>query len=258
MQKRKKKKRVGTRKKPDYDRRIYVKIRIAGILFGVLLLCGGVYWLLENYSVTGVNVEGNQHYTKEQIQDIVLSGPLSNNSLVLSLRYRNKSITDVPFVERMDVSIVDRHNVLITVYEKSLAGYVEYLGNYMYFDKDGIVVESSKVTTAGIPLVTGLKFDYIVLHEPLPVANEDVFSDILDMTQLLKKYELQADRIYFDSSYRMTIYFDDVKVALGESDNLDEKMMQLKHILPELAGKSGILHMENYAEGSKNTTFAYD
>ena len=42
----------------------------------------------------------------------------------------------VPFVEKMDVSVVDPHTIKIEVYEKALAGYVEYLGHYMYFDKD--------------------------------------------------------------------------------------------------------------------------
>ena len=30
-----------------------------------------------------------------------------------------------------------------SVYEKAVAGYVEYLDKYMYFDKDGTVVEAS-------------------------------------------------------------------------------------------------------------------
>ena len=121
------------------------------LLLGVLL---GYQYILTNYTVTTSYVEGNVHYTDEEILDMVMTGRYGNNSLFLSMKYKNKSISGVPFVEKMDVSVMDPHTIKIEVYEKALAGYVEYLENYMYFDKDGIVVESSNEQTKGIPLVT--------------------------------------------------------------------------------------------------------
>lgn len=47
----------------------------------------------------------------------------------------------------MNVSILAPDTIKITVYEKALAGYVKYLDTYMYFDKDGYVVESSGIRT---------------------------------------------------------------------------------------------------------------
>ena len=113
----------------------------------MLLITGGVIWFLNAFRITSVMVEGNIHYSTDQITEMVMNSDFSNNSVFLSMQYHNKSITDVPFVERIDVSVVDRQTVKITVYEKALAGYVQYLGSYMYFDKDGIVVESSNVLT---------------------------------------------------------------------------------------------------------------
>ena len=46
----------------------------------------------------------------------------------------------------------------IIIYEKSIVGYVSYMSSYMYFDKDGIVVESSSSQLDGVPWVTGLDF----------------------------------------------------------------------------------------------------
>lgn len=86
------------------------------------------YWYITaNYTVTNVYVEGNVHYSNEEIMDMVMSGRYGNNSLILSLKYRDKSIEGIPFVEKMDVSVLDPHTVKIEVYEKALAGYVEYL-----------------------------------------------------------------------------------------------------------------------------------
>ncbi len=232
---------------------------ILGIVFLLLLgLLSGYWYILTNYTVTTSYVEGNVHYTDEEILDMVMAGRYGNNSLFLSMKYRNKSVSNVPFVEKMDVSVIDPHTIKIEVYEKALAGYVEYLENYMYFDKDGIVVESSSEKTMGIPLVTGLQFDHVVLYEPLPVDNPEIFKSILSITQLVNKYNLSIDRIYFGSDNTLTLYFDEVRVALGNPTDLDEKLMKLQYMLPELQGKSGVLRMENYTEETKNISFEPD
>lgn len=227
----------------------------------ILLVCLlGVFWFRAHYRVTRDNVvvEGNVHYTAEQIKDIVLSSKFSDNSVFLSMKYHNRSITDVPFVERIDVSIVDNHTVKITVYEKALAGYVQYLGSYMYFDKDGIIVESSGVLTPGIPEVSGLSFNHVVLHEPLPVENSDIFQEILNITNLLNKYSLSATKLYFDPYYNVTLYFDDVRAVLGENTDMEHAIRVLPEILKPLEEKSGVLHMENFTESNKDITFEED
>lgn len=235
-------------------------MKCALVLVFLLTIVLLIFGFREYFRVDRENVivEGNIHYTTEQIKDIVLSNRFSDNSIFLSLQYRNKSITDLPFIERIDVSVVDHHTVKITVYEKSLAGYVKYLGSYMYFDKDGIVVESSNILTPGIPEVAGLNFNHVVLYEPLPVENMDIFRDILNITNLLKKHNLSATKLYFDSTYKVTLYFDGVRVALGDNPDLEYVIMGLVGILPHLPEKSGILHMENYSESNKDVTFEED
>ena len=221
------------------------------------LICAYRY-VIANYTVTTVYVEGNVHYTNEEIIEMVMEGYYGNNSLLLSMKYKDKSIVGVPFVEKMDVSVLDPHTIKIEVYEKAIAGYVEYLERYMYFDKDGIVVESSLEKTEGVPLVTGLNFDHVVLYEPLPVEDESIFRSILSITQLVNKYNLSTDRIYFGNDGTLTLYFGDVRAALGTDVNLDEKIMKLQYMLPELQGKKGTLRMENYSEDTKNISFELD
>lgn len=228
------------------------------ILFLLIALAAGYAYVITNYTVTTVYVEGNIHYTNEEIIGMVMEGNYGNNSLLLSLRYKDKSIEGVPFIEKMDVSVENPHTIKIEVYEKALAGYVEYLERYMYFDKDGIVVESSKEKTAGIPQVTGLTFDHVVMYEPLPVEDPGIFRSILSITQLVNKYNLSTDRIYFGADGSLTLYFGDVRASLGMGDYLDEKIMILQDILPKLSGQKGTLRMENYTEDTKNIPFESD
>ena len=222
------------------------------------LICALLFYLWKEYSITSVIVTGNSHYSEDEIKDMIFTGPYSYNSLVLSLMYRNREIEDIPFIEKMDVDIAGSNSVRINVYEKAIAGYVEYLGHYMYFDKDGIVVESSNREISGIPFVTGLSYDHVVLHEPLPVRDRSVFMTILNVTQLLGKYEITTDRIAFDSDQKITLYFGDARVSLGTDDYIDEKINEMHLLLPQLKGYAGVLHMENYTGEEVNFSFDKD
>lgn len=233
-------------------RRFAARILIICVIAGVM--CGAAYYVLHTYTIRTVYVEGNIHYTEEEIKELVMKGALGNNSLYLSMKYRERDIVGIPFVDVMNVDILSPDTIKITVYEKALAGFVSYMDTYMYFDKDGYVVENSSVRTVGVPQITGLSFDHMLLGEQLPVEDMGVFNRVLNITKLLNKYGLMADKIYFHNSGEITVYFGDVKVALGSDDSdLEVKMMRLPVFLAELTGKSGVLQMENYDDNGKFT-----
>ncbi len=234
---------------------IKIKTRIIIALGAVNIFLVVLYLGLTHFAVKNVQVDGNKHYSADEIKAMVMTGYLGDNSLYLSLKYRNKGFEDVPFVERMDVVVQSNDTIRINVYEKALAGYVQYLGRYMYFDNKGVVVEASKVMTKGIPQVTGLSFDHVVVHEKLPVENEQIFQNILTITKLLNKYNVLCDRIQFDKNYNVTLGYGEVKVNIGALENLDEKLMQLPQILPSLAGEKGTLDLQNYTADRKSVTF---
>lgn len=228
------------------------------ILLAILLLAtvGTVGYLKKTYTIRTVYVEGNVHYTDEDIKSIVMNGLFGDNSLYLSLKYKDKGIEGIPFVDVVDVDILTPDTVKIIVYEKTLTGCVRYLDTYIYFDRDGYVVESADIKTAGVPQIMGLQFDHMITGEKLPVGNEDIFDSILSITQLLHKYALSSDKIYFNKSGAITLYFDEVKVSLGnDGTTLEDKLMILSELLPNLEGKSGILQMQTYDANSGKYVF---
>lgn len=235
----------------------HFKVLVIFVILMSIFVAIAVYVKIK-YEITSVAVIGNDHYSKQEIEEIVFDKPYTYNSIFLYLKYHNKSVKNVPFVEKMDVDIVNPNLVRINVYEKKVAGYVEYLGRYMYFDKDGIVVESSSEKMEDVPFVTGLKYDHVVLHEPLPVKDKKIFLLILNITQLLNKYEIQTDRIAFDSEENITLHFGDARVSLGDDSYIDEKINEMHLLLPKLAGYAGILHMENYSGEESNFSFDKD
>mgnify|MGYP002512371275 CR=1 FL=1 len=234
-------------------KRTGVFILIALLLSAAL---GAVGYIRTRYTIQTVYVEGNVHYTEDEIKAIVMDGFLGDNSLYLSLKYKNKGIEGIPFVDVVDVDILSPDTVKIIVYEKTLTGCVRYLDTYVYFDRDGYVVESSNVKTVGVPQIMGLQFDHIITGEKLPVGDETIFANILDITKLLQKYKLVSDRIYFNKSGAITVYFGDIRVLLGnDSATLEDKLMLLQELLPNLEGKKGVLQMQTFDADSGKYIF---
>lgn len=112
------------------------------ILVAAVILAAVFLFLEKRYTIKTIYVEGNVHYTQKEIIDMVTKGSLGHNSLYLSVKYRKKGVENIPFVDVMDVQILSPDTIKIVVYEKALAGYVRYMDTYMYFDKDGYVVEA--------------------------------------------------------------------------------------------------------------------
>lgn len=217
---------------------------IAGIIL-VFFLVGGIV-IFTQFKIETIQVTGNIHYTDQEIIDLVVGEGYNQNSLVLYLKNKLQPLEPIPFVEKVDVEYISNHVITITVYEKALAGCVEFMNEYMYFDKDGVVLESSQEKVSDIPCITGIHFDTIVMHEPLPIEDKTFFHTVLTLTQLLQKYELSVDDIRFTSQQEIILYYQDIRILLGDGSNVEEQISELGNILQSIEGKSGTLYMKDY------------
>ncbi|MBR6614482.1 MAG: cell division protein FtsQ, partial [Lachnospiraceae bacterium] len=127
----------------------------------------------------------------------------------------------------------------------------------MYFDKDGIIVESSGEQLPGIPWITGMEFGHIVLHQPLPVANQSIFDQILNLTQVLSVNGVKVDKINYNSFLEAELTIGDIVVELGNDENLNGKVSELSDILPEIEGLSGTLYLDSYDENNSNPMYTF-
>ena len=196
------------------------------------------------FKVKNIEYTGSQHYNNEELTKSIFNGKSPNALLYFLFEKNNQSV--IPFIQKYDVEIGWPNKMIVTVYEKPIIGYVNYMGCDMYFDKDGVIVESSTKTLSGIPQVTGLSFKSIVLNSKLEVSDSSVFSEILKLTQSFEKYEIIVDKIYFDVNNDVTLYMGDIKVLLGNSDKMIDKLNELKQMTPKLIGLKGTLHLEDY------------
>ena len=224
------------------------KIGLYILLILILLIAAGVFIVMNVFTVENVVVEGNELYSSTQIENMVLNDEYSWNSLYVDLKYRFVDIGEVPFVDTMEVSLDNPHTVHIKVYEKGMLGYlyINSIGQNAYFDKDGFVVETSTEVIDGVPKITGISCEEVVLYEKLKLENSDILRDLLNLTQTLKKYNLLPDEIQYDSNMEPVLYYGTIQVKIGSEDNLSQKVVRLSIILPQLDGLSGTLHLETW------------
>ena len=224
------------------------KIGLYILLILILLIAAGVFIVMNVFTVENVVVEGNELYSSTQIETMVLNDEYSWNSLYVDLKYRFVDIGEVPFVDTMEVSLDNPHTVHIKVYEKGMLGYlyINSIGQNAYFDKDGFVVETSTEVIDGVPKITGISCEEVVLYEKLQLENSDILRDLLNLTQTLKKYNLLPDEIQYDSNMEPALYYGTIQVKIGSEDNLSQKVVRLSIILPQLDGLSGTLHLETW------------
>ena len=223
-------------------KKLIVVLAALAVLFILGLSFAGVF------RVRQVTVTGNAYYTKEEVVDLLLDEGSLQNTLLVYLRYKYQEHPEIPFIDDFEVTMDSWQSLKIRVYEKNMVGYVRYLGQAVYFDKDGIVVESSTQELEGIPQISGVTFDSLAIHQPLSVEDPTIFDTILSITKLLTKYDLDPDEIRFGAGGELFLQLGDVKVALGTGENLDEKISRLKQLEGDLKDKSGTLHMENYTD----------
>ena len=247
-------------------------------IFTILALVIMVFFaMLFLFRVKKVEVTGNVHESDREIRDTIMVGPMSNNTLLLSLFKRNPEFGDNPFIDRVTLEYTGRNSVRIRVSEKSVIGYVAFEEAYWYFNEDGIVevqsltaepahsadtdeVSAEEVDERSddtprdeyiIPYIEGLTVTDAAVGSVLPVSDPSVFSTIASITGMINKNGIWPDRVTIEEDGTWTMTCGTIKVLLGKDEHLEDKIEELAGILPQAGGLSGTLHLENF-DGTQN------
>ena len=237
------------------------------------------------FHIKKITVEGNIHYTEEEIKAMIMGDAFSENSILFTLKNGTQEMEDVPFLESIRVEMIARDEVRLMVTEKSIVGYLEYNGAYWYFDRNGIVVEKTEEpamtaeeriaaeaaqnTEEGIvlgeempvknfvPLVegNGFRFEKMVLNHKLDISDPGIFNALSSINQMINKDNIPPDKVIYDADSNITLIYGDIEVWLGKDEHLEEKMNTLASIMQEMDGLSGILHLEEYDSSRSGVIF---
>ncbi|MCM1308180.1 MAG: hypothetical protein NC223_06240 [Butyrivibrio sp.] len=208
------------------------------------------------YRITDIRITGSDRYTYEQLYEYVFEN--RNDENLLWFKYTNSRAPkpDIPFIAQVDYAVKMPGTVEVTVYEKSIVGYVRYKDSNMYFDKDGTVVESSAELLENAVRVEGLEFDSIVVHEKLDVPNAEIFSALNDLTQYFSKYGITVDSVSVGDKSSLSLAVGEVTVLLGQYDSdMADKVYELGCMMDKLKGLKGTLYLDKYDKNTSSVIF---
>lgn len=231
-----------------------ISVRLMLGILAVLALMAVLIWGYNLYRLKNITIEGLTRYTEEEFKKKLERNVLTSVTPFFCLT-DTFSPEEIPFIEKYEISYVDSHTARIVVHEKRVTGCVIIMGRYMFFDKDGIIVETSNEQLEGVPIITGLEFDEIVLYQKLRVQKQSLFDTILELTRLIEKNGISVQKIAFDSGYEVTLYADGLVVLLGKKTSYDEALNALVGIIASLKGRTGTLDMQNYSKENADVIF---
>lgn len=234
-------------KKKKKSHRLYaflvIVLGIAIIVLSVLIL----------FHIQSVEIKGNEYTSDQEIVKIVQNDRFSVNSLYVTGKYLIGQGETLPCFDSMKVSMKAPWKLKITVKEKTAVAYMMSKKEYIYFDKDGLVVRKDTELVPGIPCVEGIDVEKMELYQSLESKDSKMLGEILDASKELKKYKMTIERIVCKND-RIYLYSGKICISIGSSVT-SEKIAQIPPIIEKLEGKEGTLHLENYADGQETITF---
>ncbi len=199
-----------------------------------------------------VHVEGSDYYSDEEIIQEAMADPYAYHTLYFWAASRIKGVACLPFTQEIEVEWKGPDTVTLHVYDKTISGSVKYMGQYVFFDKDGVVLQSLPEPLEGIPVVTGIKFGQFTLNEAFEVEDDKLFDVIMDISQLISHYQVPVDELHFDGD-APSLYSGKVQVHLGKKSFYDDDMAVLASVLKKARKKKleGTIDMEHWQSGDR-------
>ena len=232
------------------------KIPVKKIILGIFALLILVVLIIAGTCKTkNIKITGLNYYTEAEVKKAVVENGYIDNSVAYFLKCKIAEPELLPFIDSIHVKITKPDTITVEVKEKKRAGCLLYNGKYVYFDKNGYALESYEKKYDDVPLVTGLKYDELVMQEKIPVKKKEVFSYILELTTAIDKYHLPIDQIYIKDDGNALLISDKITVDLYNKNDIDIKIPELAEMLKKVKGKSGTIDMKYFSEDHKIAVF---
>lgn len=213
----------------ERGRKIHPKY-IIGFLVLVMIIAGVLFSPV--FSVKEIRSEGAQHFTTTELAEII-SLSQGDNLILYGKSKAEELLNQEPYIAEAKLKMELPDTMVIQVKERKVRGYVPYMGAYLYIDEEGRVLETQNAYHDALPVVRGLQFDRFLLGEVLPVENKDSLQVVLQMSQMMKKYDLLDMVVEIDVTDPKDVYayVNKVEIRLGEMQDADQKVRIMGEIM---------------------------
>lgn len=247
------KKKKGKKREPMKRQALRMLIVVLAV---VAAACFIIFWKV--FTIQTITVKGNQLHSKKAIEKQIVTGKMSWNSLFLLLKYKFKD-ADLPYISDVQITLKTPHDVVIHVTEDEPIGYVydKNRNQYAYIDQNAKVLLLTSKVRDNTMQIFGLKFEGAALYQKMKIKSTAALTDIQSISRLAEKYDIVPDAIMAKSTSDLVLKYGKIQVNLGDTSNLNEKMVRVQNILPKLKKMKvkGTLHLETWSESTTDIYF---
>lgn len=97
-----------------------------------------------------------------------------------------------------------------------------------------------------IPEITGLVLSGAAVGERLPVKYSSIYEALGALKTFAEENSIYPTSVDVSDKGNLQLHFNDVTVNLGDGSHIEKRLDVFKHIIYELLGRSGTLHLEKY------------
>ena len=97
-----------------------------------------------------------------------------------------------------------------------------------------------------IPEITGLVISGAAVGERLPVKYSSIYAALGALKSFAEGNRIYPTSVDVSGKGNLQLHFNDVTIDLGDGTHIEKRLDVFKHIIYELLGRSGTLHLENY------------
>lgn len=249
------KKRITKKERRRRKRRAIIAVIVEIVLGLAILVIGGGLFAFMCCDVQDVVVEGNNIYTPEEIEEYVISGKYKNNCVYNVVHNFIKPKKDIPFVDKVKVTMTGLNTNKITVTERIPFGYVAKEGeDAKYFDEDGKITDISDKRLENSTVWLDVEPSGSEISD-LIVDDEVMLSSYLETTKALKANNIYVNSIKIDDNHNIYATKDGIKINFGLKNDMDDKCKRLSIILPQVENQQGTLHLENFSKENTDIVF---
>ena len=170
----------------------------------------GIYFLITDFSIQKIQISGNNTYTNAEIIEAMKDDGYIDNTLLMIAQNQIFDQTYLPFIEKVSMSYDDSHILKVKSEKRNFGqAFFKYMNEYVYFNENGIAMESRNTLFEGVPVVTGVKFNEMnlkkkILENKVPVK-KNYFNTIVSITKKITTYKLNVSEIHFEGEDDITL-----------------------------------------------------
>ena len=211
------------------------------------------------FALKSVAAEGASHYTAEQLCAMIGLNE-GDNILFFGKGKAAQVLEQDPYIADAKLSMRVPDTIIIEVKERKVRGYVPYMGSYLYIDEAGRVLDVQEACHEALPVVKGLAFGSFTLGEVIPVENPEALDVVLQISQMMEKYELLDIVVEIDVSNPKSIYayVNQVQIILGDLENGDTKIRYMAEVMKTIPEEDrGTLDLSELDKPNGTVVFRY-